>query len=226
MVKRAGLPRAARLGPVETHRVIASAYPHVDLYADLGVAAEDWDILHEIEGLTNARLRDERGAIQRVPPSERAHGPGASFVMAPFARPYPSRFSDGGYGIYYCAAREETAIREVAYHSARFMAESRRPPQTLVSRAIAATVEGRSYNLFPLKWKWLRDDDYARCQQFGRTARAQVDLLRYESARDRGHVAYAVFRPRCVRNARPIRFIEMYWDGDTITHWSAVGGDL
>ena len=226
MVKRAGQPRAARIGPVETHRVIASAYPHVDLYADLGVPTEDWDILHEIEGLTNARLRDERGDIQRVPSADRVQGAGASFIMAPFARPYPSRFSDGGYGIYYCAAREETAIREVAHHSTRFMAETRRPPQTLVSRAIAATVEGRGYNLFPLKSKWLRDNDYSRCQQFGREAREQVDLLRYESVRDRGHVAYAVFRPRCVHNARPIRFIEMYWDGKAITHWSAVGGDL
>lgn len=206
--------------------MIASAYPHVDLYADLGVPPEDWDILHEIEGLTNARLRDARDEMQRVPPPDRAHGPGASFIMAPFARPYRSRFSDGSYGVYYCAACEETAIREVAYHSARFMTETRRPPQTLVSRAIAATMEGRGYNLFHLKWKWLRDDDYSRCQQFGRRAREQVDLLRYESVRDRDHAAYAVFKPRRIRNARPMRFIEMYWDGNTITHWSEVGGEL
>jgi len=225
-VRVAGRPRAARLGPVTTHRVIASAYPHVDLYADLGVPAEDWNILHEIEGLTNARLRDARGDIQRIPPADRAQGPGASFIMAPFVRPYPSRFSDGLYGIYYCAAREETAIREVAYHRARFMAESNRPPQTLVTRAITAKVEGRGFNLFPMKWKWLRSDDYTRCQEFGRLAREQVNLLRYESVRDRGHVAYAVFRPICIRNARPIRFIEMYWDGHAITHWSAVGGDI
>lgn len=225
-MKRAGPPRAVRLGPVSTFRVIASAYPHVDLYADLGVPPEDWDILHEIEGLTNARLRDEHGDVQLVPSADRAHGPGASFIMAPFTRPFPSRFSDGGYGIYYCAAREETAIREVAYHNARFMAETKRPPQTLVARAVSAGVQGRGYNLFPMKWGWLYDDDYARCQKFGREARTQVDLLRYESVRDRGQAAYAVFRPRCVRNARPMRFIEMYWDGKAITHWSAVGGSL
>lgn len=225
-MRAAGEPRATRLGPVETHRVIASAYPHVDLYADLGVPAEDWDVLHEIEGLTNERLRDACGHLQRIPSADRAQGPGASFIMAPFARPNPSRFSGGDYGVYYCAAREETAIREVAYHRTRFMAESKRPPQTLVTRTLAANVRGRSYNLFSLKWKWLRSDDYTRCQEFGQLAHEQVDLLRYESVRDRGHVAYAVFRPKCIRNARPVRFIEMYWDGNTITHWSAVGGDI
>lgn len=215
-----------RLGPCKTHRVIASAYPHVDLYADLGVPAEDWHVLHEIEGLTNARLREERGEVPRAALAERAKDPGASFVMAPFARPYPSRFSDGSYGVYYCAEHERTAIREVAYHGARFMAETNRPAQTLVFRTIHAVVDGNGHDLFALKWKWLRIDDYARCQSFGSKARERVELLRYESVRHRDHVAFAVFRPRCVRNAKPLRFVEMYWDGSAITHWSKVGGDI
>lgn len=218
--------RAKHIGPVETHRVIASAYPHVDLYADLGVPPKDWDSLHEIEGLTNARLRDERGEIPMVPPEDRAQGPGASFIMGQFTRPYPSRFSDGTYGIYYCAVREETAIREVAYHRARLMTETRMPPQTLVSRSITATVEGKGYDVYTAKWKWLREDDYTRCQQFGKEARAKVELLRYESVRDHGHAAYAVFKPQVVCDARHARFLEMYWDGHVITHWSAIGGNV
>jgi hypothetical protein len=226
LVKELARLRARRIGPVETQRVIASAYPHVDLYADLGVPSKDWDVLHEIEGLTNARLRDERGEIPMVLPENRAQGPGASFIMAPFTRPYRSRFSDGSYGIYYCAAREETAIREVAHHRARFMAETRQPPQTLVFRSITAKVEGKGYDVYAANWKWLRRDDWTRCQQFGKEARAKVELLRYESVRDRGHAAYAVFKPRIVRKARPVRFLEMHWDGRAITHWSAIGGNV
>lgn len=218
--------RAKHIGPVETHRVIASAYPHVDLYADLGVPPVDWDILHEIEDLTNARRRDERGEIQIVPPEDRTQGQGAMYVMAPFARPNPSRFSDGSYGIYYCAGREETAIREVAHHNARFMAETQRPSQTLAFRSITAMIEGEGYDVYSVDWQWLRSDDWLHCQQFGKDARAKVDLLRYESVRDRKHPAYAVFKPRIVRDARHARFLEMYWDGKAITHWSAIGGNV
>lgn len=218
--------RARRIGPVETHRVIASAYPHVDLYADLGVPPKGWDILHEIEGLTNARLRDERGEVPMVPPEDRAQGPGASFIMGQFTRLYPSRFSDGSYGVYYCAAREETAIREVAHHRARLMGETQQLPQTLVLRNIMATVEGKGYDVYAADWKWLRSDDWARCQEFGMAARRKIELLRYESVRDRGHAAYAVFTPRMIRDARHARFLEMHWDGKTITHWSAIGGNV
>ena len=218
--------RAKRIGPVETHRVIASAYPHVDLYTDLGVPPKDWDILHEIEGLTNARLRDERGEVPIVSPADRAQGPGASFIMGQFTRPYPSRFSDGTYGVYYCAAREETAIREVAHHRARFMAETHMPPQTLVFRSITAMIEGKGYDVYAASWRWLRSDDWTRCQQFGREACTKTEMLRYESVRDRGHAAYAVFKPRVIRDARHARFLEMYWDGRTITHWSEIGGDI
>lgn len=218
--------RARRIGPVETHRVIASAYPHVDLYADLGIPSKDWDILHEIEGLTNARLRDERGEVPWVPPEDRAQGPGASFIMAPFTRPYPSRFSDGTYGIYYCAAREETAVREVAHHRTRFMTETRQSSQTLVFRSIAATAEGKGYDVYAANWKWLRSDEWTRCQQFGKATREKVELLRYESVRDRGHAAYAAFKPRVIRDARHARFLEMHWDGNAITHWSAIGGNV
>lgn len=218
--------RARRIGPVTTHRVIASAYPHVDLYADLGVPPKDWDILHDIEDLTNARRRDERGEIQIVPPEDRTQGQGAIYVMAPFARPNPSRFSDGSYGIYYCAAREETAIREVAHHRTCFMTESRLPPQTLVFRNVTATVQGEGYDVYTANWKWLRGDDWTPCQQFGKKAREKVELLRYESVRDRGHAAYAVFKPRVIRDARHARFLEMHWDGRAITHWSAIGGNV
>lgn len=225
-MKELALLRARRIGPVKTHRVIASAYPHVDLYADLGVPSKDWDTLHEIEGLTNARLRDERGEVPMVPPDDRVQGPGASYIMAPFTRPYPSRFSDGSYGVYYCAAREETAVREVAHHRARFMIETRMSPQTLVFRCIAATVQGKGYDVFAAKWNWLRSDDWARCQQFGKEIRAKAELLRYESVRDLGHPSYAVFKPRVVRDVRHARFLEMRWDGNAITHWSAIGGDV
>ena len=224
---------AKRLEPVpvrasKTYRLVATAYPPVNLYADLPVPPEDWPLLQQIEGLTNPRLRDERGELPLIPPDRRARGPGAAYSNAPFVHPYPSRFSDGAYGVYYCAGGEDTAIREVAFHRGRLLRATREPPQSLVFSSIRAAIRGRGFDVYELRYGVLRSDDYNWCQDFGRAARnrGDVDVLRYESVRHRGHPAYAVFWPRIVRNARHERYIEMGWDGERITHWSRVGGAL
>lgn len=58
-------------------------------------------------------------------------GVGANWLMAPFihvSRDRPGRFTDGSHAVYSAGDREEVAIREVAYHHARFMAKSREEP--------------------------------------------------------------------------------------------------
>lgn len=212
-----------RLEARETFRLIAAAYPAIDLYADLGVPPTDWDVLHEIEGLTNARLRDERGEAPRVPPAERVTGAGASWIMAPFSRPNRSRFSDGTYGIYYCAERERTAIREVSHHRQRFLRATREPSQTLVQRTVAAALRGTGFDVLDRPWPWLRAEDYGVCQRFGAHARGKVDAIRYESVRDPGAVAFAVLAPRALAAARHLHYVELNWDGARITHHSIVG---
>ncbi len=53
-------------------------------------------------GLTNDRLRDEIGDIAIVPLAERLAGPGASPIVAAFTHiGFPSRFTDGSFGVYY-----------------------------------------------------------------------------------------------------------------------------
>jgi len=82
----------------------------------------EFDALAEIESLTNERLREELGALARIPHHRRVVGPGTTPIMAAFTHlnPEGSRFSDGTFGVFYAARAESTAIRETVFHRERF----------------------------------------------------------------------------------------------------------
>ncbi|WP_081662687.1 RES family NAD+ phosphorylase [Thermithiobacillus tepidarius DSM 3134] len=217
------------VGPLRTYRLVPTAHPAIDLFADLEhVSPAEWDLLYELEALTNPRMRDARGEIVLVPKDERVYGEGASYVMAAFTHlnPRGSRFSDGSFGVYYCAEAEETAVREVAFHAARFLASTSEPAQTLAMRSIGATLAGSAYDLLDQPWPWLRGEDYAPCQALARHARGRVDLLRYDSVRHPGHAAFAVFRPKALRQAQHLKYVELYWNGQRFTHAADISLEL
>lgn len=210
--------------PRDDYRLIKAVYPPFNLYADLNVPPEDWEALHQLESMTNARLRDERGEAALVEEQDRVKGPGSPFIMAAFTHinPIGSRFGDGTYGVYYSAPLEETCVREVAFHNTRFMADTQEPRQSMAFQLIKAKLKGSYFNLYHQGWDWLRSDDYGKCQELGRKVRSVVDFINYESVRHPGNNAYAVFRPRALSAARHSRFIDMYWDGERVTHSSTV----
>ena len=109
-------------------RIVAARYPPIDLFERVSPDPAVWEALIAAEQLVNPRVRDEVGEIRLVAPEERVSGPGASWVMAAFTHRNPagSRFSDGSYGVYYAARELRTAVRETAFHFARFAARQRR----------------------------------------------------------------------------------------------------
>lgn len=80
--------------------------------------------------MTNDRLRTEVGDLDLVPLAERQFGAGYGPIMAAFTHlnPNGSRFSDGSYGVFYCARDRRTAIEETRYHSALFLADTKQAP--------------------------------------------------------------------------------------------------
>ncbi|MBY0235669.1 MAG: RES family NAD+ phosphorylase, partial [Burkholderiaceae bacterium] len=104
-------------------RLIPSRFPPISLFERVCQAA-DLDLVFAIEAIGNPRLRDEVGELSLVPAEQRLSGPGCSAIMAAFTHLNPdgSRFSDGSYGVYYAAADLDTAVAEVSYHQARFLA--------------------------------------------------------------------------------------------------------
>src|SRR5690606_37943220 len=111
-------------------RIIRSIYPPIDLFEDIA-DPQDWEALASAESKTNPRLWEHIGRLDLVPPARRVGGPGASYLMAPFVHistDRPGRFTDGTYGVYSAGDREEVAIREVAHHHGRAMANSGEEP--------------------------------------------------------------------------------------------------
>lgn len=134
-----------RLAWTHATRIVAARHPPIDLFERVSSDPAVWEALIAAEQLVNPRVRDEVGEIHLVPPDERVSGPGASWVMASFTHrnPQGSRFSDGSYGVYYAARDLETAIRETAYHFARFARDSGDGPRYEDMRALVGTIASR-----------------------------------------------------------------------------------
>lgn len=135
---------------------------------------EDFDALYALEAMTNDRIRDEVGEISLVPVEERLFGNGSSPIMAAFARPVNpqgSRFSDGTYGVFYCAHDRVTAIEETSYHQALFMGATQEAPMRLQMRLYSVEAKGEVIDLRAASTENPRivdPNDYSHPQSIGR----------------------------------------------------------
>ncbi len=173
----------------------------------------------EVESLTNPRVRDEVGDVQRVPPEERVSGPGTSVVMGAFTHVNPegSRFSDGTYGVFFAGRELDTAVMESKYHQELFLRATAQGPVELDMRASGVDLAGDLHDLSG------RQSDYAdiHAENDHRASRRLAAALRedgsnglvYDSVRRTGGQCAAVFRPRVLSRVRRTRHLCFVWDG-------------
>lgn len=207
-------------------RIIASRYPPIDLFERVSDDPAVWDVLIELEQLTNPRARHAAGAISLVPPERRVSGPNASWVMAPFTHlnPKGSRFSDGAYGVYYAADRLETAIRETVYHFGRFARDSGDPPRREAMRVLVGTIAYAFHDVETLspnhRAAVLHPSSYGASQALARTLREHgSDGLVYPSVRDRDGRCVGAFWPDVVGLPRQERHLQYEWDGTQVRRY-------
>jgi hypothetical protein len=216
----AGVP-VRRVRWSRTIRIIPSRYPPVHLFERVASQA-DFEALYEVEGLTNPRLRDEIGELRLVAPEERVFGPGASYIMAPFAHPTPggSRFSDGSYGVYYAGRDRATAVAETKYHRARFLSYTNERPMQLDMRVLEAKVQAALHDIRGMSGflPGVYDpDDYSTSRRLGQRLRESGSWgLVYDSVRRAGGECVAVFRPRALTDCRQAEHLIYEWDGTRI----------
>lgn len=218
-------PPLARVRWRRAHRVIASRYPPIWLFERLTDDPAEWEVLAEIESLTNPRVRDEIGEISLVPPEDRLSGPGASWVMASFTHVNPrgSRFSDGGYGVYYAARELATAIAETVHHMGRFYAATADPPHAEDMRELVGPVDATFHDLRSERRRWstcLDPDDYGPSRALGRHLRAaDSNGIVYPSVRRRSGQCLGAFRPNAVAPPTQGRHLRYHWDGVRISRY-------
>jgi hypothetical protein len=219
-------PRLRRVAWARASRIIAYRYPPIDLFERVSSDPVVWEALIAAEQLVNPRVRDDVGEIRLVPPGERVSGPGASWVMAAFTHrnPQGSRFSDGSYGVYYAARELRTAVRETAFHFARFAADSRDGPRYEDMRVLVGRIDNRFADLARLpvaqRTRLLAPDSYVDSQPFGAALRtAGSNGIVYPSVRDPQGQCVAVLRPKAV--GRPVqgKHLQYHWDGERVARY-------
>lgn len=208
-------------------RVVSSRYPPVSVF-DRVAAPEDLEATLALESMTNERLREEAGDIRLVAPADRIVGPGSTPIMAAFTHPRPSRFSDGDFGVFYCAANARTAIAETCHHREVFLRHGGFDPLDLQMREYLVPLRAELQDLRGRRGDWpelYRPDDYSASQPFGAGVRAIDGMgIVYDSVRDpAGGWCAGVLRPPALAGGcTQGRHLVYRWDGERIAHVLAV----
>ncbi|MEJ8796220.1 RES family NAD+ phosphorylase [Trinickia caryophylli] len=203
------------------YRVIPTRFPAVNLF-DRVASPEDFEALYALEAMTNDRLRTEVGELDLVPAEERRFGPGYGPIMAAFTHlnPLGSRFSDGSYGVFYCAREARTAIAETRYHAANFLAATQEPPMRQQMRLYSVIARGQVVDLRgepSLDPAVLSPSDYTAGRALGREVRdAGASGIAYPSVRDAGGECLAALKTTILRDCHHAAYLEYNWNGNAI----------
>ena len=218
------LPPLRRLRWHRQHRIVSTRYPPIDLFERLDLDEAAKRALWALQARVNPRLRQQSGDLQRVRSTDMCSGPNASVVMAAFTHSgFPSRFTNGSFGIYYAARTLETAIRETVFHRERDAVERGLLPQEFDMRAYVGRVQQPLYDVRTDGYLDLHDPDpanYPIAQQFT-LALLQADPdawgIVYNSVRHTGGDCIAALRPPAVSLPVSGPHLTYVWSGERIT---------
>lgn len=200
-------------------RIVPTRHPSVFLYDRVADAA-DFDALYALEALTNERVRDEVGQVERVARDDRVFGPGSGPIMAAFTHvnPLGSRFSGGDYGVFYAGHDRAVATAETSYHHARFLAATAQPAMHLPMRLYQVAIDARLHDLREGFEAEHAPDDYGPSRALGARLRAAGSAgVAYRSVRHPGGHCVGLFRPRGASGCRHAAILLYAWDGQRFT---------
>jgi hypothetical protein len=201
---------------------VPTRYPSVSLYDRVADAA-DFDALYALEAMSNERVREELGQIERVPREQRVFGPGSGPIMAAFTHVnvLGSRFSDGRHGVFYAARDRATAVAETRHHHGRFLAATQQPAQHLPMRLYHVAIDARLHDLRPVgaAHAAVHDpDDYSAARSLGHALHAAGSAgVVYRSVRRPGGHCAGLFRPRGASACLHAAVLLYAWDGQAFT---------
>lgn len=203
-------------------RIVPTRHPAVNLFDRVADAA-DFDALYALEAMTNERVRDELGQIERVPRTERQFGPGSGPIMAAFTHvnTLGSRFSDGSFGMFYAARDRATAVAETRHHHGRFLAATGERALHLPMRLYHVAIDARLHDLRPpgvVPAAVFDPDDYAASRRLGLALREQgANGVVYRSVRHPRGQCVGLFRPGAASRCLHAAVLLYAWDGEGFT---------
>ena len=216
------IPPLTAIAEQATVRLISTAYFKPPVLRSLVDTPAEFELLAEIEGLTNRRLKAETVGAGSLDPREtifRAWG--HTYINAAFAytRAEGNRFNAGDRGAWYCAFDDLTAIAEVGFHRTRELTRIDRFEDEAVYQSLLAGFIGDFHDLRDIAGPLdcLGSDPslaYPAGQALARDLRrAGSRGLIYPSARRHGGVCLVAFEPHTVQNVRPGARWKLAWKG-------------
>lgn len=187
------------------YRLVNSHYPPIAIFDQVADATE-FDALYALQALTNPRLRAEVGQTSLLEPGEIPFGiRGCSYAIAPFTHinAEGTRFGNGDFGVLYMGDTQETAIKEVHYHQARFWPNIKGiKDDILVMRGLKCTFGNcEAYDVAALGIDHpIHDpDDYHVARSIGMQAfkqRKNIPAIQYCSVRNPGATCWGLLSPK------------------------------
>lgn len=204
-----------------TIRLIPSAHYKPPILKSLVDSDDEMEALEALDGLTNPR-RQQR----RIDPEFNAWA--AQCVEAAFAyRPvHGLRFNDGTFGAWYAGFEDQTAVKEVAFHKTRQLANIGVFHETSQYQALHAGFIGSFHDVRDLRGErpdYLDPDTdiaYPAGQMLARELRGAGSRgLVYPSARNRGGTCIVAFKDTVVQDVQPGAMWQIAWTGSP--EWQA-----
>ena len=189
---------------------------------DWADSEEELEQIAQLEGLTNERIQAELGRINLIAKEDWVSGQGSTPLMAAFTHiGFTSRFSDGSYGVYYAASTLDTAIKETAFHRARFYKASNEPTCSISMRQYIAKIKKPLVDITGNQYDDLLNPDpglYHQSQLFGKQIHDEKQWgLLYPSIRNKGSQCVAIFRPPALTVPEQGCHLKYIWDGNCIS---------
>ena len=189
---------------------------------DWADSEEELEQIAQLEGLTNERIQAELGRINLIAKEDWVSGQGSTPLMAAFTHiGFTSRFSDGSYGVYYAASTLDTAIKETAFHRARFYKASNEPTCSKSMRQYIAKIKKPLVDITGNQYDDLLNPDpglYHQSQLFGKQIHDEKQWgLLYPSIRNKGSQCVAIFRPPALTVPEQGCHLKYIWDGNCIS---------
>lgn len=216
------IPPLAAIAQQATVRLISTAYFKPPVLRALVDTPAELELLAEIEGLTNRRLKAQTVGAGSLDPREtvfRAWGHTTINAAFAYTRAEGNRFNDGDRGAWYCAFDDLTAIAEVGFHRTRELVRIGRFEDEAVYQSLLAGFIGDFHDLrgLPGTPDCLGSDPataYPAGQALARDLReAGSRGLIYPSARRTGGTCLVAFEPHSVQNVRPGARWKLVWEG-------------
>lgn len=204
-----------------TVRMIPTAYYKAPVLRSLVDDPGEMEILAQIEGLTNRRLKAQKTGLPGLDARELAYGLwGETHINAAFAyaRAGGNRFNDAYRGAWYTALDDLTAIDEVAYHRTRELSYIGNYNDEAVYQVLLAGFIGEFSDARGQEDAIYLGEDPATAYPEGQ---ALADHLKAHnglglvcpSVRRKGGTCLVAFHPHLVQNVRPGARWKLTWDG-------------